>query len=187
MTARGGLAGVDAVRGKGGTNGQSLPGEGADVARWYEEYHLRLLSFLRANLRETDAQDVSQEVYLRLLRIPEERVVEHPRAYLLRVAANVIADWRAGQKTYETRPPEELDVAVDSEDSAESYDRAKRRERVERALAALPAHYRSAVVLKTRHGMSYGEIAGHLGISERMVKRYIVKAYARLRDRLSAS
>ena len=101
--------------------------------------------------------------------------------------ASVIADWRAGQKSYETRPPEELDVAVDADDSAECYDRARRRERVERALAALPAHYRSAVVLKTRHGLSYGEIAGHLGISERMVKRYIVKAYARLRDGLSAS
>lgn len=173
------------MRGKEGASGQSLPGKGADVARWYDEYHLRLLAFLRANLqKETDAQDVSQEVYLRLLRIPEERVVEHPRAYLLRVASNVIADWRAGQKLCETRPPEELDVAVHPEDFAESYDRAKRMQRVERALAGLPAHYRSAVVLKTRHGLSYGEIAGHLGISERMVKRYIVKAYARLRDRL---
>lgn len=175
------------MRGKGGAKGQSLPGKGANVARWYREYHLRLLAFLRANLQETDAQDVSQEVYLRLLRIPEERVVEHPRAYLLRVAAHVIADWRAGQKTYETRPPEELDIAVHADDAAECYDRARRRERVERALAGLPAHYRSAVVLKTRHGLSYGEIAGHLGVSERMVKRYIVKAYARLRDRLSAS
>lgn len=175
------------MRGDGGAGDEPIPERGPDVARWYDEYHLRLLSFLRANLRaESDAEDISQEVYLRLLRIPEERVVEHPRAYLLRVAANVINDWRAGQKLYETRPPEELERAPGPDDSGEQYDRKKRLERVDRALAGLPAHLRSAVVLKTRHGMTYGEIAGHLGVSERMVKRYIVKAYARLRERLNA-
>jgi len=175
--------------GRNGSSGEeALPERGRDVARWYDEYHLRLLGYLRANLqKEHDAEDVSQEVYLRLLRIPEERVVEHPRAYLLRVAANVIADWRAGQRPYESRPLEELDQPAEGEDGAESYDRQRRAERIERALAALPAHYRAAVVLKTRHGLSYGEIAAHLGVSERRVKRYIVKAYARLRDRLNAN
>lgn len=178
------------MRGNESTGEEALPDRGRDVARWYDEYHLRLLGFVRANLqKECDAEDVSQEVYLRLLRIPEERVVEHPRAYLLRVAANVIADWRTGQKLYETRPPEELDRPAETDDDGaeNDYDRQRSVERIERALAHLPAHYRSAVVLKTRHGMSYEEIAGHLGISERMVKRYIVKAYARLRDRLSTN
>ncbi len=73
---------------------------GADVAAWYRQYHQRLLEYLRGNLRiASDAQDVSQEVFLRLLRVPDERVIEHPRAYLFRVAANVVSDWRAGQKT----------------------------------------------------------------------------------------
>lgn len=166
---------------------ESIPGRCSDVARWYDEYHLRLLNFLRSGLKaEADAEDVSQEVYLRLLRIPEDRVVEHPRAYLFRVAANVINDWRAGQKVLETRPTEELDRFAGPDDSADHYENLKRLERVERALNALPAHYRATIVLKTTHGMTYDEIAAHLGVSERMVKRYIVKAYARLRDRLAA-
>ncbi len=166
---------------------QSLPERGSDVARWYDEYHLRLLKFLRAGLKaDADAEDVSQEVYLRLLRIPEDRVVEHPRAYLFRVAANVINDWRAGQKLLETRPPQDMERFAGRDDNAEHYEKAKRLQRIERALNALPAHYRAAIVLKTTHGMTYAEIATHLGISERMVKRYIVKAYARLRDRLAA-
>lgn len=165
----------------------SLPSMRSDVARWYDEYHLRLLNFLRSGLRaEADAEDVSQEVYLRLLRIPEGRVVEHPRAYLFRVAANVVNDWRAGQRMLETRPPEELDRIAGAQDSAEEYEKTKRLERIERALNALPPHYRSTIVLKTTHGLTYEEIAAHLGVSERMVKRYIVKAYARLRDRLIA-
>ena len=72
---------------------------GTDVAGWYRQYHKRLLKYLRGSLRtESDAQDLSQEVFLRLLRLPEERVIEHPRAYLFRVAANVLSDWRAGRK-----------------------------------------------------------------------------------------
>lgn len=166
---------------------ESIPERGAEVAQWYDEYHSRLLTFLRSWLKaDADAEDVSQEVYLRLLRIPEDRVVEHPRAYLFRVAANVINDWRAGQRILETRPTEELDRFAAPDDSAAAYAQAKRLERIERALQALPAHYRGAIVLKTTHGMTYEQIAAHLGVSERMVKRYIVKAYARLRERLAA-
>jgi DNA-directed RNA polymerase specialized sigma24 family protein len=33
--------------------------------------------------------------------------------------------------------------------------------------------------------MTYREIASHMDVSERMVKRYIVKAYARLREELA--
>lgn len=175
------------MRGDVGPEEERIPERGADVARWYDEYHLRLLNFLRTGLKaDADAEDVSQEVYLRLLRIPENRIVEHPRAYLFRIAANVLNDWRAGQRILETRPPEELDRFAGPSDSAEEYERTRRLERMNRALNALPAHYRATIALKTTHGMTYEEIAAHLGVSERMVKRYIVKAYARLRDRLLA-
>jgi RNA polymerase sigma-70 factor (ECF subfamily) len=163
-----------------------LPGTGGpDVAGWYDEYHVRLLKYLRGSLRtDTDAQDVLQEVYLRLLRVPEDRVIDHPRAYVFRVAANVINDWRAGQKMFETRAPEDLDQVPGPHNSDNDYDDGKRREQVGQAVAALPVHYRAALLLSTQHDMSYREIASHLDISERMVKRYIVKAYARLREEL---
>lgn len=172
-------------------NKRTIPERGSDVERWYNEYHVRLLKFLRKSLHaESDAQDVSQEVYLRLLRIPESRVVEHPRAYLFRVAVNVINDWRAGQRLFETRAPDDLDKFQSCDEGVDHYDdrydERQRLERVERALANLPAHYRATIVLKTQHGMTYREISAHLGVSERMVKRYIVKAYAQLRDRLAA-
>ena len=180
--------GVHTVLRDTGTNEEPIPDRGTDVERWYDEYHVRLLKFLRMSLHaETDAQDVSQEVYLRLLRIPESKVVEHPRAYVFRVAVNVIHDWRAGQKLFETRPPDDMDKFQSRQVTADDYDDRERLERIERALNTLPAHYRATIVLKTQHGLSYKEIAGHLGVSERMVKRYIVKGYARLRDRLAAN
>ena len=168
------------------SNKKTSTASGPDLAEWYDEYHARLLSYVRTSLRtESDAQDVSQEVYLRLLRVPEDRVIDHPRAYLYRVAANVVNDWRAGQRLLETRPPEALEEIPAPEDSGEDYDRRRQSEHVDRAIASLPPIYRATLPLKVQHGMTYGEIAGRLGVSERMVKRYVVKAYARMRERLS--
>ena len=159
---------------------------GPDVAGWYDEYHVRLLKYLRGSLRtDADAQDVSQEVYLRLLRVPEGRVIDHPRAYLFRVAANVVNDWRAGQKMFETRAPEDLDQVPDPHNNDQEYDDSKRKTLINQAIAALPMHYKAALLMSAQHGMTYREIASCLDVSERMVKRYIVKAYARLREELS--
>lgn len=183
----GGSGGRDAVVAR-RDKSEELPGDGGpDVAGWYDEYHVRLLKYLRGSLRtDTDAQDVSQEVYLRLLRVPEDRVIDHPGAYLFRVAANVVNDWRAGQKMFETRAPEDLDQVPDPRSSDHEYDDSKRRALIKKAIAALPAHCRAALLLSVHHGMTYREIASHMAVSERMVKRYIVKAFARLREELSA-
>lgn len=168
-----------------GKSGSTM--SGPDVAEWYDEYHSRLLNYVRTNLRtESDAQDVSQEVYLRLLRVPEDRVIDHPRAYLFRVAANVVNDWRAGQRLLETRPPEAMEEIPAPTDNGEDYDQRRRSERIGKAIASLPSIYRATLLLKVQHSMTYGEIAGQLDVSERMVKRYIVKAYARLREQLSS-
>ncbi len=165
----------------------SLPDSpGADVAGWYRQYHQRLLKYLRVNLRtESDAQDVSQEVFLRLLRVPDERVIEHPRAYLFRVAANVVSDWRTGQKTLQTFPLEDPDSLPAAESTDGDYDRQKRQEQIRQVVASLPLHQRTALLLSTQHGMTYKQIAETLDVSERAVKRYIVKAYASLRRDLS--
>ncbi|MEX2125859.1 MAG: sigma-70 family RNA polymerase sigma factor [Woeseia sp.] len=165
------------------TSGEGRP----DVAGWYDQYHGRLLKYLRGSLRtESDAQDVSQEVFLRLLRMPEDRVIGHPRAYLFRVAANVVNDWRAGQKMFETRAPEDLDQVPGPGDCDEDYDHERRKNQINEAIRLLPVHCRAALLLSAQHGMTYPEIATYLNVSERMVKRYIVKAYARLREDLSA-
>jgi RNA polymerase sigma factor (sigma-70 family) len=158
----------------------------ADVAGWYRQYHKRLLKYLRGSLRtESDAQDLSQEVFLRLLRLPEERVIEHPRAYLFRVAANVLSDWHAGQKAFHALPHEDPDSLPSSDRTDDEYDRRRRQEQIRRRVAALPVHQRTALLLSAQHGMTYSEIAATLGVSERRVKRYIVKAYASLRRDLA--
>lgn len=159
---------------------------GTDVAGWYRQYHKRLLQYLRGSLRtESDAQDLSQEVFLRLLRLPEERVIEHPRAYLFRVAANVLSDWHAGQKSFHALPHEDPESLPSTDRTDDDYDRSRRQEQIRQVVAGLPVHQRTALLLSAQHGMTYKEIATTLDVSERSVKRYIVKAYATLRRELA--
>ena len=57
---------------------------------------------------------------------------------------------------------------------------------LKKALLELPSAYSTVLILKWHYGMDYSEIAEHLNISERQVKRHIVKGYANLRVRLSS-
>ena len=153
---------------------------------WFEEFHDRLLRFLTSRVyAESDAQDLAQEVFLRVLRIPDPDLVEHPRAYLYRIAANVVDDWRGARGRMEVRPPEAFEAAVDDSEAADELIESERARAVDGALRRLPPTYRAVLVLHTQHGLSCKAIAGHLGITERMVKRYVVKGYARMRDELA--
>ncbi len=47
----------------------------------------------RGAVRVADLDDVAQEVFLRLLRYETAEVVQHPQAYIFKMAANVTAEW----------------------------------------------------------------------------------------------
>jgi len=67
-------------------------------------------SFIGRRVRTSvDIEDLAQETYLRLLRARDLGSVRNPQAYLLRVAAHVISEWR------DRRPPQEMFEAVDED------------------------------------------------------------------------
>ncbi len=154
------------------------------VGEYYGEFHHQLKKFLlRGVVNDVDAQDLAQEIYLRLLRVKNPELVITPRAYVYRVAIHVLDEWRGRQRRERLNSSDELE----SLEASESYDAPEQREllaHVQEAIKQLPPAYSAAVILKWHYGMSYHDIAQHLGISERRVKRYIVKGYAQLRVRL---
>ena len=151
---------------------------------WYQQFNDRLVDFLYRGVRiRADAQDLAQEVYLRMLRVKSPELIEAPRAYLYRVAIHVLDEWRTKERRAKLHSPDGLEnlVAVTG-----LHDPGRRDLAVDlsNALLQLPATYSSALILHWHHGMTYAEIAEHLDVSERQVKRYIVKGYAALRSRL---
>lgn len=155
------------------------------IAAWFDQYHDQLLRFLARSLgQQADAQDLAQEVFLRILRVDDPDLIQHPRAYLYRVAVNVIQEWRLRDQRFPIQHDQDLDEIPSGTEPMAAMEAGEQAQRVNAAVADLPAVYRAVLMLRVNQGLTHNEVATRLGISPRMVKRYLIKAYARMRERL---
>jgi RNA polymerase sigma factor (sigma-70 family) len=163
----------------------ATPDWSTQIAAWADEWHGDLVKFLtRRMATPADAEDLAQEAYLRLLRVDRRDLVRQPRSYLLRIAANLLHEWRLKARQAKPHGAAELDT-LESRDDPELAAIAQRRgQQLAAELAQLPAPVRAALVLQVREGLSYEELAVKLNVTPRMVKRYLATAYARLRARV---
>lgn len=156
------------------------------VGDWYDRWHSLLVRLLSNRLADrTEVQDLAQEVYLRLLRVDTLDLVKNPRAYLYRVAVNVAGEWRLRARQHKSHTSEELDELVPSEELERTLEKQQTGIEVRQALEKLPPMLQQVLVLHCRDDMTYEEIAGRLGITRRMVKRYVARGYAEMRERMT--
>ena len=157
----------------------------ARITEWVRRWNFDLTRFVERRVRiRADAQDLAQEVYLRLLRTSHIDLIAEPQAYLYRMASNVAAEWRMRARESKPHSSEELDVLLETRSPEVRLDEEQGEARLGAALACLGVMPRAVIFLKLREGMTNEEIAGHLGITKRMVKRHLVSGYAELRARL---
>jgi RNA polymerase sigma factor (sigma-70 family) len=111
-------------------------------------------------------------------------LINKPRSFLLRIGANLLHEWRL--KAHRARPhaSEGLDELVSDADPEAQVAQALRAQRLSGELSKLSAVMRAALVLQARDGLTYEEIALRMNATPRMVKRYLLGAYARLRASL---
>jgi RNA polymerase sigma factor (sigma-70 family) len=157
------------------------------LARLFEEQHATLHRyFLRRTPHAWDAQDLVQELYLRLLRIDREGTgeIQNAEAYLFTVAANLVKE-HAARRQRNPLGSDELEVVIERLatpcDGAAGVDRALRRQRLADIIGRLTPKCRAVLVMHYRDDLSYRDIGERLQISSHMVKKYIVKALATCR------
>jgi RNA polymerase sigma factor (sigma-70 family) len=151
----------------------------------------QLIRFFASRLRDAaDAQDLAQEVYLRLLRLDQPELIRSPEAYLFTIAANLVREHslkRAARPVHvalEDAPGDQLpfDTEVFSPATPEeAAGRAERMRSLERALGRLSPKARAALIWHRRDGKTYDEIGVRLGVSRNMVKKYLSQALAHCR------
>lgn len=135
-----------------------------------------LLRFLRSRLPyEADAEDLAQEVYLRLLRVKDRDRIENQRAYILRVAANIATEWRLLARNRHGHSSEALTTLMDPADPAREAMVARQMQTLEAALLTLSPKCRAVLIMHRRDRYTLREIAERLGLSVSMVKKYLVK------------
>jgi RNA polymerase sigma factor (sigma-70 family) len=156
------------------------------VREWFRRWRTPLRRFLasRSALRPADFDDVAQEVFLRLLRYDTAQIVEHPQAYLFKMAANVVAEWSIRSSNRLAHDPRWLVSLVAEDRPDEALDCEAAQLEVKRALNTLTPRERAILKLYFEEGLSQAEIAQRLGVSFRMVRRDFEKSYGKLRREL---
>jgi RNA polymerase sigma factor (sigma-70 family) len=149
----------------------------------------QLRRFLLARVRNVaDVPDMVQEVYLRMLRVPNIESIRSPEAYLFTVAQHVIQQHMLRQSA----TPPCVDFAgvlgarqaTPDADPALELDAQQCLEQLQGALDQLSPKVRATFMMSRRDGLSFDEIAARLGISRPMVKKYLMKALMHFRQRL---
>lgn len=161
------------------------PEQSRQIEGWADEWHGDLVEFLaRRTACRADAQDLAQEVYLRLLRVERLDLIRKPRSYLMRIGANLLHEWRLKAQQARPHSAAELEELVSDADPEAHAVREGRARHLTHEVQKLNAGARAALVLHARDGLTYDEIAVQMGATPRMVKRWLLEAYARLRASL---
>src|ERR1044072_6805401 len=135
-------------------------------------HHRAVFRTARAVVRDSAiAEDVTQEVFLRLYRnlnaTPGEELL---RAWLLRVTLNVARNTLRGQsrsmgRDYEYHRSQTIETGICADAPEEDYERRMAIEEAPRALKKIKEPMRSCLLLK-QQGLSYREIATSLSLKE---------------------
>ena len=135
---------------------------------------------------QEDAQDVTQEVYLRAWKgIGRFRGDAQFTTWLHRITANTAVTHRTRRTRHRH---DRLDADYPALDTRAEHDPAAHadgrdlRVRLERALAELPPRLRAVVVLRDVYDLPHDAIATELGISETAAKVRLHRARRKLRD-----
>jgi RNA polymerase sigma factor (sigma-70 family) len=154
----------------------------------FRRWRAPLRKFLgtRWSLNDSDFDDVAQEVFLRLLRYDNSELIEHPQAYLFRMASNVAGEWALRSRHRHPHDAQWLVELCATSDPEGEVARQAANEQVRRAIESLPPRQREVVRLHFAEGLARWQIAERLNASERVVKRELINAYSSLRTVLNS-
>ena len=148
----------------------------------------RLVGYLRAMLsRPADAEDAAQDTLLRAYRaLAQFRGTSTFKTWLYQIATNVARTELAKRRSQPARTGDDDEQALRNLASRDDIEAAfVSRDRLDRALASLPAEMREAVLLRDAEGFGYREIAELTGTPLGTVESRIFRARQRLRDALA--
>lgn len=156
----------------------SNPPLGDSLEQVYSNHHGWLYGWLWRKLgSREDAADLAQDTFLRLLSSKSGDALHEPRAYLRTVAHGLMVNhWRrleieraylgalAARPELEAPSPEERALVLES------------LMHIDAMLDKLPPKVRQAFLMSQLDGLTYLQIAQVLGVSDRMVKKYMAQA-----------
>jgi len=156
-----------------------------DLVRQHSARVYRLAYRLTGNSH--DAEDLTQEVFVRVFRSLHTYTPGTMEGWLHRITTNLFLDMarRRQRIRFEGLGDQAVGLLRDGEPTpAQAFDARHLDTDVQQALEALAPEYRAAVVLCDIEGLSYEEIAATLGVKLGTVRSRIHRGRAQLRTAL---
>ena len=155
----------------------------ADIGQYVDGLQKHLRGKLAS---DEDAADIAQEACVKLLQaLRKDRGIRNPRAYLYRIAQHLLYRHYKGCDRRPAFVEQDVDtLANDGGDIEALAVDAIRRQQINRAIRELSPKCRRVLRLRWVEGLQVDEIAGVMGLSRAMVKKYLANGLAHCRTRL---
>jgi RNA polymerase sigma-70 factor (ECF subfamily) len=155
------------------------------LLRLLAEYGVELHQLLtKITLREDVAEDLLQELFLKLWRTGRITEATKPKAYLYQSAMNLAFDWRIRRRHEINGVNLNGKAAPMSRSPEEDIIHREDLNRVLSAMEELPARDQELVAMRYLGGSSYEELAGQLFSTPHCLRALCSKAVVRLRKLL---
>ncbi|CAN5351960.1 N/A [soil metagenome] len=154
-----------------------------------------LIRFFQARGKSpSDVEDLMQDLYLKVVALPPQTDIREARAFLYRLASNLMLDrWRSAQRSAvrdtawrsltHVTGPHATGTGEDIADEPSAEDVVAGRQRLAGLVATLdrlPDKTRAIFRLHKFDDLSYAEVAAHLGISRSSVEKHMMDALRKL-------
>lgn len=149
---------------------------GGELDRLYRRYAVWLHRRLRSSVGTEAAADVVQDTYIRIAPYADQRI-RHPKAFLLKVAMNLVRDSHRSAARRERRIAE---AATHDAEAPSQFNQVL----LTQVVRDMPQLYRDVFVLSRFEGMIYPDIARTLDVSVKTVEWRMARAMEYCASRL---
>jgi len=151
----------------------------------FDQYYETIRSFAYYKTGDVDlADDIVQEVFLKLWTNLKNVKEETVKALLYTIASNTIKNYFKHQKVVYNFQKQDLNN--DTEDEADSNLRQDElNKKIQDTLAKIPEKAREVFLMNRIEGLTYADIAERLGLSVKSIEKRMSEALTILRSRIS--
>lgn len=146
----------------------------------FRELRGALVSWFRRRIPDaSEAEDLTQESFLRISQRAQQDSLVHFEAYLFRTARSVLADRHRRRIARRADAHLALDGEIDPADETDALRILLAREQLQKVsavLGTLPERTRLVFVFSRLEGMRYAEIAKRMNISVSAVQKHMLRA-----------
>lgn len=169
------------------------PATDKDRVAWVSTHVIPFEAEMRMRLRRmcktsSEADDLMQDIYFRLLQTPSVEHVREPRAFVMQIAKNLIVDHARHDAVVQVESTTDIDYFSDAQPSPERVVMARNElQWVLGMIGRLPERCRLVFRARRIYGMSQNETAQCLRVSENIVEKETIRGLKLLSDMISRS